>query len=96
MPDANGKFFKNRILALMRNLFPINPPPPNAGRFGIRGPRPLGGRLASQPGDRVVEIRWGRVLAVREALATGRYDLESRLNDLLDDPPAELAALGWS
>ena len=86
----------------MRNLFPTNPRRLDTGRWALSGAISLRGRLASPPGDSVLEtdpvlgIRWELVQAIREAIAADRYDLESRLDDLLDDPPAELAALGWS
>ncbi len=39
------------------------------------------------------DIRWDKVARIREALQTGRYDVEARLHDLLADLPDELAAL---
>lgn len=80
----------------MRNLFPIDHLLPDAGqpphpRFVLQA-----GRLQVSPRDRLREIRWDRVRAIRAALRADRYDVEARLNDLLDDPPAKLAALGWS
>jgi hypothetical protein len=36
-------------------------------------------------------IRWGRVRAIRAAIASGAYNLETRLADLRDDPPSDLA-----
>lgn len=45
-------------------------------------------QIASAP-----EVRWDKVRAVREALANGHYDLDGRLNDLLNSPPEGLLAL---
>ena len=38
-------------------------------------------------------IRWDKVAAIREALASGLYDVDTRCQDMLDHPPDELAAL---
>ena len=40
------------------------------------------------------DIRWAKVAAIREALATGQYDVDTRCQDMLDHPPDELAILG--
>jgi len=39
------------------------------------------------------DIRWAKVAAIREALATGQYDVDTRCQDMLDHPPDELAIL---
>ncbi len=39
------------------------------------------------------DIRWGKVAAIRAALASGQYDADARLEDLLDKLPADLGAL---
>jgi len=39
------------------------------------------------------DIRWAKVAAIREALANGRYDVDTRCQDMLDHPPDELAIL---
>jgi len=39
------------------------------------------------------DLRWERIQALREALAAGEYDVDSRLNGLLDRLPDELFAL---
>jgi hypothetical protein len=84
------------MVRLMRNLFPIDHLLPDAGQ----PPHPRctlpAGRLEAPPRDRLTDIRWERVQAIRTALRAGRYDVEARLDDLLDDPPAEWSALGWS
>lgn len=52
-------------------------------------------RLDFEPEARIVarwHIRWGRVRALRAAIASGGYDLEARIHDLLDDPPADWVA----
>lgn len=79
----------------MRDLFPIVPRSSNPGRSASACPTLPTGRILPH-GDRVLEVRWELVRAIRGAIASGRYDVESRLNDLLDDPPAELMTLGWS
>jgi hypothetical protein len=43
--------------------------------------------------DPLLAIRWEKVRSVRAALTTGHYDLDARLDDLLDDLPEELALL---
>lgn len=41
------------------------------------------------------DVRWDKVQALRVAIASGRYDLEGRLDQLIDRVPQELAeALG--
>ena len=40
------------------------------------------------------DIRWAKVAAIREALAAGQYDVDTRCQDMLDHPPDELASLG--
>lgn len=39
------------------------------------------------------DLRWEKVEAVRNALAAGRYDLDTRLNELIDRLPDEWQAL---
>ena len=39
------------------------------------------------------DIRWDKVAAIREALAMGHYDVDTRFQDMLDHPPDELASL---
>lgn len=96
MLDANRNLFCVRMVRLMRNLFRVDFPRSDASqpphpRLALRTDR-----LEAKPCDRLTEIRWERVQTIRAALANGRYDVQSRLNDLLDDPPTELATLGWS
>jgi hypothetical protein len=79
----------------MRNLFSIDHLP-DAGQPPHPRCTPQAGRLKAPPRDRLTDIRWERVQAIRAALRAGRYDVEARLDDLLDDPPAEWSALGWS
>lgn len=52
--------------------------------------RVSGGRMARR--DALLEVRWEKVRALRAAIAGGTYDLDGRLDDLLEDPPLELAA----
>jgi hypothetical protein len=79
----------------MRNLFPTDLPRLGLGRSTPPIATPHRGRLALRSGDRLLEIRWELVQALRTAIAANRYDVDARLNDLLDDPPAELLAFGW-
>ena len=39
------------------------------------------------------DLRWEKIQALREALAGDEYDVDGRLNDLLDSLPEELSAL---
>jgi hypothetical protein len=39
------------------------------------------------------DIRWEKVEAVREAMTKNRYDIDSRLDDLLEDLPDDWAAV---
>lgn len=39
------------------------------------------------------DIRWTKVAEIREALASGQYDVDTRCLDMLDHPPDELAIL---
>jgi hypothetical protein len=84
------------MLALMRNLFPIVPPSSDVYRSTSSCPKLPAGRMSRSAGDPLLGVRWELVRALRTAIASGRYDVEARLDDLLDDPPAELIALGWS
>jgi len=39
------------------------------------------------------DIRWNKVAEIREALASGQYDIDTRCQDMLDHPSDELATL---
>ncbi len=90
MLDVSIKLFSLRTLTLIRNrLFP------NRLAQDAEWAAPLRtGQMAGATGivsvDPLLEIRWEKVLAIRAAIAGGSYNLEARLEDLLDDPPAEL------
>lgn len=46
----------------------------------------------------MADVRWEKVQAIRVALAQGRYDVERRLNELMAEPPEDLAGTtrqGW-
>ncbi len=47
-------------------------------------------RLRIAPADPLLDIRWEKVRTLRAAIARDRYDLDARLDDLLDNPPAAL------
>lgn len=53
--------------------------------------RPIGRRPPAA--DPLQRIRWEKVRTIRAALIGGRYDTDARLDDLLDNPPEELARL---
>ena len=55
-----------------------------SGRFGAPS------RIRSLQQFPWEQVRWGKVQAIRSALARGAYNLEARIADLLDDPPNEL------
>lgn len=77
---------------LTRNrIFPALFPPVNGSRNDARSSGCTNARRGRA--ESWLDIRWGRVRALRTAIASGRYDVEARIEDLLDDPPAELA--GW-
>jgi hypothetical protein len=46
----------------------------------------------------MADVRWEKVQAIRVALAQGRYDVDRRLNELMAEPPEDLAGAtrqGW-
>lgn len=65
--------------------------------------RPAGGRqsdrtMADLPrwiekAQALPDIRWDKVAAIRKAITTGQYDVDTRCMDMLDHPPEELAVL---
>ena len=61
---------------------------PATGRRSDRSPADVPGRLAKAPPD----IRREKVARIREALDAGRYDLDARLQDMLGELAAGLAA----
>jgi len=61
---------------------------PAAGRRSDRSPADKPGWLAKAPPD----IRREKVARIREALDAGRYDLDARLQDMLGELAAGLAA----
>ncbi len=81
------------MLTLRRNLIFPRPLMLDAARLATLRPLAKPKRLGLPHFDPLLEVRWGKVLALRAAIAAGAYNLEARLDDLLDDPPAELTAL---
>lgn len=96
MPSVDHNLRRVRKLMLMRNRFTMPSWPSDLDWSAPSRPALPAGRMGTDGGDPVLGIRWDMVRAIRQAIACGRYDVEARLDDLLDDPPADLAGFGWS
>ena len=64
------------------------PPPPPAPEPTTPDLQPWVEKVKALP-----DLRWEKVQAMRDALANGGYDVEARLNDLIDRLPEELQTM---